>query len=204
MCYNIGEYQLADMFESVGHNRKGYETFDAFPFSGKFSEETDLRKSDILNLISKDKRISIENIANILNVDRAKVSASIAALVKAGALQKTYDDLGQPVFERLPGADEILEKLPPPSTTDILLRYSYQLRPGVEGPAVIPTTRPFCRKMMALSERGRVYSRADIEQISARLGYSVFERTGGFWNDKGEVKIHCRHYWMTEILIKKS
>lgn len=81
------------------------------------------------------------------------------------------------------------------------VRYSYEKRPDATGNPVIAGTRPFCRKMLSLN---KLYSRADIQKISEYLGYDVMKRAGGFWNDNGDVKYHCRHEFMSHIVIKKA
>jgi biotin operon repressor len=207
MC-NIGEYQTAEMFEHAGHLRKGYELIDRFDIEGArhaFAETKKATKADILTLIKKDPLISPQVIAEVLGKSREWVARNIAEMVKGGAIKQLTNDDKAIVREILPGADEILKRLPPPKVTDVILRYSYQKRPIAKGPAIIPTSRPFCVKMMSLSDSGRVYSRQDIEQISAQLGYSVFERAGGFWRIKGtdETSIQCRHFFQAEILLKK-
>jgi hypothetical protein len=90
---------------------------------------------------------------------------------------------------------KITRKLP-----KIQVMYSYEVMPGV-GAAVIPTTRPFCRKLVELD---RFYTRQQIEAISERLGYSVWNRRGGFWNNNGTIEPHCRHMWKSNVVIKKS
>ena len=82
---------------------------------------------------------------------------------------------------------------------NFIIRYSYEVRPG-EGPELLPTSRPFCQKMVKLD---RFYSRQDIQKVSGILGYNVFERVGGYWNDGGVIKKHCRHFWKANIVIKK-
>jgi hypothetical protein len=91
---------------------------------------------------------------------------------------------------------DITKKLP-----EILVRYSYEVKPGV-GPKIIPGTRPFCREMLA---KPRLFSRVQIENISQQLGYSLWDRKGGFWNrGKGKgISAECRHMWKTNIVIKK-
>ncbi len=56
-----------------------------------------------------------------------------------------------------------------PSITQVLLRYTY------DGPED-SRNRPFCAKMMQLSKT-KLWSRQDIENISLRLGYSVWDST---------------------------
>ena len=76
------------------------------------------------------------------------------------------------------------------------LKYSY------EGPQD-SKNRPFCAKMMELD---RLYTRAEIESISARLGYSVFDRLGGFYhNPKTDITTpYCRHHWKSNLVVKKK
>ena len=54
-------------------------------------------------------------------------------------------------------------------------------------------------------EMDKLYSRYEIEQISQRLGYSVFDRRGGFWRHKdGTTTPYCRHSWKSNIVVKKG
>jgi len=86
--------------------------------------------------------------------------------------------------------------------TETVVRYSYEKRPEATGPSLLPTTRPFCRKMLELNET-KMWSRENIQAISERLGYDVFARVGGFWNNNGKIEFHCRHYWKSNIVRKK-
>ena len=86
---------------------------------------------------------------------------------------------------------------------EISIKYSYGLREGVAGATLLATSRPFCVKMVALSQT-KLFSRKDINDISARVGYSVWNRGGGFWNDHGTIEPHCRHEWKSHIVIKKK
>jgi DNA-binding MarR family transcriptional regulator len=208
MCSLIGEYQTAEMFQNSGHLRDGYMIVAHWEYDKKekFAEAKTATKADILAILKKSPGVLSREIAQALGVTREWVARNIAEMIKGGALAQVTNNDGSIVREILPRADDILKKLPPPKVTDVILRYSYQKRPIAEGPAIIPTSRPFCKQMMKLSDNGRVYSRQDIEQISAQLGYSVFERSGGFWRIKGtdKTEIQCRHYFRAEILLKKS
>jgi hypothetical protein len=51
----------------------------------------------------------------------------------------------------------------------------------------------------------KVYSRSDIETMSARLGYSVWDRKGGWWTmPDGEHSPSCRHTWVSNIVMRKK
>lgn len=79
--------------------------------------------------------------------------------------------------------------------TQISIRYSYEWNedvPNEEKNTLEHPSRPFCKKLMELK---RLYTRFDIEQISQRLGYSVWDRKGG--DD-------CRHRWVSQIVVKKA
>ena len=82
---------------------------------------------------------------------------------------------------------------------NFIIRYSYEVRPG-EGAELLPTSRAFCKRMIGFD---RFYSRQDIQKVSGILGYNVFERVGGYWNDGGIIKKHCRHFWKANIVVKK-
>jgi hypothetical protein len=55
--------------------------------------------------------------------------------------------------------------------------------------------------MLALN---RLYTRADIQKISAYLGYDVMKRSGGFWNNGGTIEYQCRHEFFSQIVVKKK
>lgn len=104
--------------------------------------------------------------------------------------------------ETAAGGAGVATKTPPPTKTafpKFMVRYSYEVRPN-EGAELLPTSRPFCVRMVGLD---RFYSRQDIQKVSGILGYNVFERVGGYWNDNGVIKKHCRHYWKANIVIKR-
>jgi hypothetical protein len=81
----------------------------------------------------------------------------------------------------------------------LIVRYSYEKREDVGGSELIPTSRPFCKFMV---NQNKFYSRANINAISALLGYNVFNQVGGFWNDNGVIKAHCRHIWKANVVTR--
>jgi hypothetical protein len=51
----------------------------------------------------------------------------------------------------------------------------------------------------------KFFSRADIETMSMRLGYSVWDRRGGWWTKPdGERSPSCRHRWVQNFVIRKK
>lgn len=205
--------EIIAMFDSCGDSKNDYEIIKSkrVSFSLEEIEEDELifieaafktfdvtyTESKIIDLIKSDKRITPEIIAKAIGESKAFVESKIASLTKKGYLESTIEKIGQ---------DEIIERTvpkgldintPPPrkDAVKISIKYSYEPKPGLE--PIIPTTRPFCRKLIGLN---RIYSRAEIEKISARLGYSVFERKGGWWGNNPE----CRHRWVSNIVVQKK
>lgn len=157
-------------------------------------------EDSILELIRKDKRITPAVIAETIGQSEAYVIAKITNLEKRGYLEESSSTIGEDVIiERIVPETDILTPPPIAGTTppaQIFIKYSY------EGPQD-SRNRPFCAKMLQLH---RLYSRADIENISQRLGYSVFDRRGGFWRHKGTntTTPYCRHNWKSNIVVKRG
>jgi hypothetical protein len=88
----------------------------------------------------------------------------------------------------------------------MMIRYTYAWRnivPASERNTAAHPSRPFCVKMMELAQ-SKVWSASQIELISERLGYSVWDRLGGFWTmPDGTHSAQCRHEWKTLIVKKK-
>jgi hypothetical protein len=101
------------------------------------------------------------------------------------------------------GIIKVIVKTPKFELPKIEVFYTYEKRKDVGGADILPTSRPFCRKMVGLSS-SRMWSRKDIQNISQRLGYNVFKAAGGFWNNNGTIEAHCRHEWVANAVIKKN
>ena len=53
---------------------------------------------------------------------------------------------------------------------------------------------------MVEMSKTRMWSRADIEAMSRRMGYSVWDRKGGWYGKSKE----CRHEWVKNIVMIKE
>ena len=152
----------------------------------------------ILDTIAKNKRIPPEDIAKALEVEEADVLNRINKLV---ALDILSYDAETKVSKLLKPLNKVIDE---PVKTTFLVRYEYSwdyLRTDAKDRNP-NTSRPFCQKLMGMK---RVYTRGEIEQISARLGYDVFARAGGWWTipDTGIHSPKCRHTWNAVVVIKK-
>ena len=207
--YQTQTQQMSDefIFEEFG---EAASNFQVLKKKSRFDEYTDYElfasinqtKADILDLISKDKRITPEVIAETLNLDIDVVKSNLEELIKIGSLAVGIDN-GITIHELTAPIDE-LTKIEP-ETKSFMIRYSYEWKdivPAGERNTAAHPSREFCKRLMSLD---KFYSRSDIEQISARLGYSVWDRKGGWWTmPSGEHSPSCRHEWKSNIVMRKN
>jgi hypothetical protein len=99
---------------------------------------------------------------------------------------------------------QLLDEAPAP-VDRFMVVYSYQKRPGIEGPPKLPDgrTRDFCARLLEIN---RLYTRDDINSISSRVGYSVWNYRGGWYtNPQTQVTTpYCRHIWVQQLVIKRQ
>jgi len=211
----FSEDEVVSVFEEFGVSKDDYSIFKSREvFSSNVSEEEEAfhlefaeqalsgLEANVLDLIQKDKRITAEVIAGTIGVDIDIINRVLDGLDKRGILSSlvsrgiTERKLSKPLSEL---------NAPKPSTTSFMVRYSYEWRsdiPGNERNSLDHPSRYFCARLMQLD---RLYSRAEIESISARLGYSVFDRRGGWWTKpNGQHSPSCRHRWYAQTVIKKG
>lgn len=170
------------VFNKYGEKAEEFE-------EGKF-EFADAIESAILNVLKENKGLQVGDIVNITKLDAKVVADTIAKLAKA-ELIKSYEDGLETTAK---GLDEIKNL-----QTELVVRYQYGLAPGITGAVIIPTSRDFCRKVEG---SGRVYSREDINMMSAELGYDVWKRRGGWYhNPTLDVNTpQCRHIWVQKLM----
>lgn len=192
------DFALLQQFAQVGESKEDFEELSRKPANETlyFAEVQQLSQleANVINLIKKDKRITAEVIATTLNQELKVVQKVMAGLEAAGLVTVSSYKIGEDtIFER--EAKAVKVDAPPATTTEILLRYSY------DGPQD-ERNRPFCAKLMELN---RLYSRSDIELISERLGYSVWDRRGGWLTlPDGEHRPYCRHQWFALTVVRKK
>jgi len=190
---------LLQEFSLVGEGRSNYEILETKSFKDyhEFADSplTQL-EADVLSLITKDGLSTPEVIAKTLKRSKSDIEDVISKLLDKKIISEKKTIVGTDVrIERIP--NKTVSELPGKDSkvTDILVRYSY------EGPQD-SRNRPFCAKLMQLD---RFYSRQDIEKISERVGYSVWDRRGGwFTQPDGEHRPYCRHRWQVNIVKRKA
>lgn len=193
------ENDIASMFEEFGEDRQQFEVLSSENYTGEenmrleFVTLQDLTNNEknVLELLKKQPDLKPDQVAEALKIEVQTVTSILDRMAKSGVI--SYDKKGVRINERLPK-----QTLP-----DIRVMYTYEKRRDVAGPTLLPTSRPFCQRMVKLSET-KMISRENIQKMSEILGYSVFKRAGGFWNNNGKIEYQCRHGWMKHVIITKA
>jgi DNA-binding Lrp family transcriptional regulator len=161
-----------------------------------FADEPTQMETNVLDLVKKDKRITPEVIAKALKIKIEEASTIIQRLTDNGLIEAKQIKHGNDIVTERTLAkplNEITDQKP--RTLEYKIMYSY------EGPKD-SKNRDFCRQLLELD---KFFSRADIETMSRRLGYSVWDRRGGWWTKpNGNHSPSCRHKWVQNFVIRKK
>jgi len=194
---------ILEELKKCGKDKKGYKVlctndwtedfdFDAEEnklksnfLSGKFSI-TDL-ESRVLSLLRKGE--TLDAVMDALDDDNEEIAKSYAKMVSKGLIKG-----GELTSE---GIRELAQHEP---DFELEILYSYELRPNA--PELKTQSREFCTILMEL---GRFYTRAEIDQISERVGRDVWRYRGGWYSDptKERPTPSCRHVWRQNLTIKR-
>ena len=209
------QMQFTDEFSVFFEFGEAKDGFNIWKQRRRFNDDSEYQmfaevnqlQANVLDLMAKDKRITPEVLATTLEQSVETINQVIKTLVQNGYVEVKEYAIGEGYDENIiiehiltaPLAD-ILVKIKP-QTKELLIRYSYEWKQGFTNKD-IDTSRPFCKYLL---KAGKMYSRSEIETISARLGYSVFDRGGG-WYTKPNTNEHspsCRHEWVSNIVTRK-
>lgn len=188
----------ADEFNVIARKKVFSSDLEAQELAFRDEVIDDTLDKKILDTIAKNKRVLPEDIAKALKVEEEEVLNRINKLV---ALEILSYDVDTKVSKLLKPLAEIIDK---PVKTSFLVRYEYSWdysRTDAKD-RNIKTSRPFCQRLMSMK---KLYTRGEIEQLSARLGYDVFARGGGWWTipNTGIHSPQCRHTWNSVVVVKK-
>lgn len=199
------DFQMFYEFGEDKNNFTVHKTRQVFAEDLMFAEVSQVQ-ANVLDLIAKDKRIPVEEISSILKEDKGYIQKIVNDLESKGFIKSKDVSIGKGIDENIiierkltqPIA-KIVEQIKP-KTEGFLIRYSYEWIKGYND-SDLPTSRPFCKYVLAAN---KMYSRSEIEQMSSRLGYSVWDRRGGWWTmPDGEHSPSCRHEWRANVVTRK-
>ena len=211
----VQEAQFADDFSAFYDFGEAKDGFNVWKQKTRFNDDSEYLmfadvsqlQANVLDLIAKDKRITPDVLATTLDQNPDTISLVIRDLIDKGYIQSNEYTIGEGIdgnviIEHTLTAPigDILTKIQP-QTKELLIRYSYEWKTGFSNKDK-KTSRPFC---VALLDANKMYSRSEIESISARLGYSVWDRKGGWYTVPGtnEHEASCRHQWVSNIVTRK-
>ncbi len=199
--------------DDLGDDEENYIIWrkrSAFEMQENFADVSQLQ-ANILDLISKDKRITPEVIASVLKEDVGTIKRIMGLLADKGYIAVKDILIGEGIDSNIiterqltEPLRDIVEKIKP-ETTQLLVRYTYEWKKGFND-SDKPSSRPFCQYMInqRVNNKKRMYSRSEIEEMSSRLGYSVWDRLGGWWTKpNGKHSPSCRHEWKENIVTRK-
>jgi hypothetical protein len=203
--------EVIEIFKMFGDDRENYEVIDQtfmnednrFEFAVDVSPLSKQIKRDIVGLLDKDPLMDNKTIADTLRIKEDRVSDLINDMVKEELIKvKETNTGGQKKDIRVPTSEAIrTSNKIGTDTEDYKIMYTYEWRAGVKPDK--RNSREFCVKLL---DANKMYSRAQIEQISKIVGYDVWNYRGGWWTRKGgQTRTpFCRHIWSANVVkIKK-
>jgi hypothetical protein len=159
-------------------------------------EEVELDKK-IEAYRKKNRDASVEEMAKEFGVSKAKVAKRVAYLITKDRypISRAVDNIAE---QNLPkNVKEVAEPV-------LEVRYKYSWATGFSNKDK-GSSRQFCKVMLDLAGQGKVYTREDIDGISAIMGYSVWNRRGGWYHTPSGVnRPQCRHVWEQQLVIRKG
>lgn len=202
--------EIIEIFKMFGEDKDAFEFYEQkfMNEDGKFefaeiSPLSNSLKRDIVALLDKDPLMENKTIADTLRIKEDRVADLIKDLI---------DEEQISVKEKVSGGEKKVIRVPKSSAIrqankignefeDFKIMYSYEWRPGVKPNK--RNSREFCVKLL---DANKMYSRAQIEQISKIVGWDVWNFRGGWWTRKGgEARTpFCRHIWQANVVKTKK
>ena len=172
--------------------RREYYAAQTTPQDAKLDEK-------ILAYRRENETATARDMARELDVSLKKIRERIQYLIDKGEYPIKRTAAGEKVDKRARPTDEEREM--------VFVMYRYDWRSeyrNLSREDGYERSRRFCQIMMDLSET-KLYTRDDINAISAIVGYSVWERRGGWLTlPDGQHRPSCRHQWTQVLVIKRD
>ena len=215
------EVNVAKAFKGKGYSLDKFEIVRQRPFAyidhvQMQAEDTAARnfafapvppiQANILDLINKDPFISAVKISQMVGLSVEATMGILQEMGQSGLIEYTSPIIGD-VTQRIGSVTEAGKDVLAESRTSMpsfRIAYRYAVRDGAGAP-IIPTTRPFCREMVNMSQT-EVWDATQITAISLSVNRNVWLRGGGFWRQKGTniTYPHCRHEWEQVVITERN
>jgi hypothetical protein len=163
----------------------------------KLTFELTTKEKRVLAVVNSDEKATLKDISTATKIGEEEVIKILKQLQDSGKINWTNNAIKITDIGRGEIADTELPKLE--------LRYKYDLDPDALPLQPGGKSREFCLRMV---DMGKLYTREEIDQMSAILGYSVWLRRGGWYTvPESEPPLHiphCRHEWKQRIVRRRN
>lgn len=207
---------LFEKLSAIGRPKSKYdifksrEIFHADTFKIAQAELEVFKKNDlsaldlsIIDLLNKDNKMPVAELAKALKTDSSTISASIKKLISNDYLSLSPEKQIGDIVELIPtteGIDAIDSN--DVKTMNVEVLYSYELRKNA--PKLLPggTSREFCKKLVEIDF---LYTRAEIDNLSNEFGTDVWTYKGGWYTNPNTdaPTPQCRHLWVQNVVKRK-
>jgi predicted transcriptional regulator len=211
------ELRVAERFASVGYSLNEWKIVKSRKVTYVNAEQLlkdekamqrfafaaiDPLRGQILEILFKDPFMTTLGIAQLMNITTEQVVTLMNEMAGDGLLRSVPIAVGEGQQRTIEVTDKGKRTLDDTDTIrkDFRIAYRYVVRDGAGAP-IITTTRPFCKRMVELSE-SRVWTATQITNVSLEENRNVWLRGGGFWTRKGTnvTTPHCRHEWEQVVI----
>lgn len=173
----------------------------------KFGVEDDPFLMGILEQLKQNPLVTYAGIAELLSVSIEEIALAVNELVAQGLLTVGTQSVAGATQIAYEVSTNGLRKLTQAKPLGVSFKIAYRYIKSQEatGADVLPTTRPFCRKMIGQSAN-RVWTSEQIQSISMAEDRNVWMRRGGFWTRKGTnvTTSYCRHAWESVVIKSRA
>jgi hypothetical protein len=152
----------------------------------------------LLTALKGNPTISIDELVKITQTDFSKVEQSLARLIDNGFLIDSSDGFKP--------TEKAIEKETKPIVSDeIYTVYKYAVNPDKPSLKKGGSSRPYCKKMMALSAT-KSWTFESLDKMENDLGTNVWDYRGGYYTnpETKEIDPDCRHMFNAITKRRKS
>lgn len=215
------EMRVAERFSSIGYSLKEWKIVKSRKVAYVDSEQLlredsamhrfafsaiDPLRGQILEILFKDPFMTTLGIAQLMGITTEAVVFLMNEMAGDGLLKSVPIAIGEGQQRTIEVTDAGKKALNDTTNIrkDFRIAYRYAVRDGAGAP-IIPTTRPFCKRMVEMSEE-RVWTATQITSVSLEENRNVWLRGGGFWTRKGTnvTTAHCRHEWEQVVITQND
>jgi hypothetical protein len=189
-----------ELVKHIGTDRNEFEILDTYSTCNFKAAELAFDDDNDVDNFLIDSKLNGKTLTEIKAEIRKELSIAITTDDILSKLNKLAD--AGLISYSISGEKVEIKPLKTKDKRVVEVMYDYQVKEGYGAPK-IATSRSFCVKLI---DNNRLYTRAEIQDMSAIFGYDVFIHSGGYYTnpDTGEAETQCRHHWVMQRVIRKG